>query len=283
MRTSALLAGIRIGLLVVWAANPKPLTLQHITLSQYEDGAAVPGDYTFEPGETIYFSFQVSGYKSIGDETPSVGLDYTIDVQDPAGIAVVPAVAASTDVKLDPEDKNWMPKIRHTIPIPAGAVSGDYRILITLKDRVAFNQVEGKAIFRVRGLSTPTADALMIRDFHFFRGEEDKKPLDSPHYRAGDPLWARFEIAGYKFSGNNRFEVGYGLAVLRPNGEQMFRQDDAAVEKDESFYPRRVVPAGLSLSLNKDLKPGEYTLIVMVKDKVGGQTAEARHVFSVEQ
>jgi hypothetical protein len=30
------------------------------------------------------------------------------------------------------------------------------------------------------------------------------------------------------------------------------------------------------------MKPGQYTLVVLVSDKVGGQTVESKQVFTVE-
>lgn len=268
-----------------WALNAapaKPLAIQRVTLSQYEDGPAVPGDYRFVPGEAIFFSFQVSGYRAIGDEDPKVAIDYTIEAQDPAGIPIVEAYTGNLEATLDPEDKNWMPKVRRTISIPPSAPSGEYRILISLRDRVGVNRISGQAAFRVEGHAIEASETLAVRNFHFYRREEDAKPLTVAAYKAGDTIWARFEMTGYKLGEKNRFEVGYGLVLLRPNGDTMFRQEDAAAEKEESFYPRRWLPAALSLNLNKDVRPGVYTLVLMVSDKVGGQKTEARQTFSVE-
>lgn len=270
---------------LAWAvsgAPAKPLAIQRLTLSQYEDGPAVPGDYRFVPGEAIFFSFQVSGYRSIGDEDPKVAIDYTIEAQDPAGIPIVEAYTGNLEATLDPEDKNWMPKVRRTISIPPSAPSGEYRILISLRDRVGVNQIRGQASFRVAGHAIESSETLVVRNFHFYRREEDAKPLTVAAYKAGDTIWARFEMTGYKLGEKNRLEVSYGLAVLRPNGEAMFTQEDAAAEKEESFYPHRWLPAALSLNLNQDVRPGVYTMVLMVSDKVGGQKTEARQTFTVE-
>lgn len=268
---------------LLYGANPpKPLSIQNITLSQYEDGPSAGASYHFTPGETIFFSFLVAGYRSVGDEDPKVALDYTIEARDPAKIPIVEPFTGQTEANLDIQDKNWMPKIRREISVPQSAVPGEYQILITLRDRVAVAQIHSQITFKVQARVVAPSDTLVIRDFHFYRGEDDKHPLNSAAYPAGASLWARFEITGYQFAEKNRFEVGYGLSVLRPNGEQMFRQPDAAVEKDQSFYPRRWIPAGLSLNLDKTLKPGQYTLVVLVSDKVGGKDVEIREPFSVE-
>jgi hypothetical protein len=96
-------------------------------------------------------------------------------------------------------------------------------------------------------------------------------------------LWARFEITGYKFAEKNHYAVSYGLIVLKENGEQVFAQPDAAADSKESFYPQRYVPGALSLSLDPAVPAGSYTLVVTMRDEVGGQMAESRETFQVER
>lgn len=275
-----------IGCLLTFAAvalsAPKPLSIQRIALSQYEDGPNVGAGYEFVPGEAIFFSFHISGYKAIGDEGPRVSVTFSVQAFDPKGVPIVEPVSGKVDTELDPEDKDWMPKGRATIAVPEAAPSGQYTIELAITDRVAQTQASAKAVFHVKGLTIQPSDKLVVRNFHFYRREEDRQPLTMANFRPGDTLWAKFEMTGYKFGAKNAFEVGYGLAVLRPNGETMFRQADAAVEKQASFYPRTFLPAAMSLNLDKDLKPGTYTLVVLVSDKVGGQSVESRQEFTVE-
>jgi hypothetical protein len=270
-------------LLAVASAAPKPLGIERITISDSEDGPRIPTGYRFAPGESVFFSFQVSGYKPVGDETPRVSIAYTMEVRDPAGVPIVEPYSGTVDTTLDPEDKNWMPKIRRTIVIPPFAPGGDYEILISLTARVAQKTVNAKTSFQVRGEPIEANAPLAIRDLHFYRSEDAKEPLSLAAYRPGDTVWVRFDMTGFKLGDKNRFEAGYGVAVLRPNGETMFHQDDAAVEKGESFYPRRHIPATFSLNLDKDLRPGEYTLVLTASDKIGGQSVEARQTFTVEK
>ncbi len=264
------------------AGATKPLAIQQIALSQYEDGPTVGSQYTFLPGEPIFFSFHIAGYKAIGDEDQRMSLTYAVEAADPAGLPIIEMQEGKVDTELDEKDKDWSPKVRVTIAIPPFAPSGEYTIKMGISDRVGISQVQGKATFRVKGVDIEPSDKLVIRAFNFYRTEDGKNPLTPAVYHPGDSLWARFDITGYKFGGKNAFEVGYGLEVLRPTGESMFRQPDAAVEKQESFYPRRFLPAGLSLNLDKTMKPGQYTLVVLASDKLGSQTVESRQQFTVE-
>src|SRR5262249_6408040 len=123
---------------------------------------------------------------------------------------------------------------------------------------------------------------LVARNFQFLRAEDDRTPMRQATYHPGEMLWARFDIAGYKFAEKNRFSVSYGLAVLNANGEELFAQPDAASDEKESFYPQRDVPGVLSLSLNESVAKASYFLQVTIRDKIGNQTVAIRQPFQVE-
>jgi hypothetical protein len=134
----------------------------------------------------------------------------------------------------------------------------------------------------VRGRDVPTSDTLVVRDFRFFRGEEDTKPVKIAAYRPGDSLWARFIMTGYKLGTGNQYDIEYGLVVLRADGTVAYSEPHAAAQKDQPFYPQRYQPGVLNLNFPKDQKLGEFTIVLTVRDNVGGQTCETRQQFSVE-
>jgi hypothetical protein len=265
------------------ATPPKPLAIQNIALSQYEDGPSVPVSYDYVPGETIFFSFQVAGYKTQGDDEPQVRLDWRIDAKDPSGAPIVEPQTGKVATSLTQEDKEWMPKVRQTILVPPFAPSGTYRIDILVKDEIAQAEVRKRVEFKVRGRQVEPSPTLVIRNLRFYRTEADKQPLEVAAYRPGDTVWIRFDMTGYKFGEKNHYDVGYGIQVLKPNGETTLNQPDAAVETDESFYPRAYVPAAFSLNLPNDVMTGQYTVVITVRDQVGNQKYEARQTFAVEK
>ena len=81
--------------------------------------------------------------------------------------------------------------------------------------------------------------------------QEDETALKTVAYRPGDMLWVRFDITGYKYGEQNSIDVGYDVAVLSPDGKQLFAEEDAAVEKSQAFYPQPWVPAAFNLSLQR--------------------------------
>lgn len=153
---------------------------------------------------------------------------------------------------------------------------------MTVKDELAGTTATRTLEFPVKGPSVQASDSLVIRDFRFLRNEDDIAPLRPAAYKRGSMLWARFDMMGFKLGENNKFDVGYGLAVLGPDGKELFAQPEAAGESKESFYPQRWMPGALSLSLDANVAPATYTLVVIVKDKLAGETTELRELFTVE-
>jgi hypothetical protein len=263
----------------LWGAAA-PLAVVGTMVSDRDGGAALPGSFTHDPGETMFFSFQVDGF------TPSSGsrvhLSYKLDAFDPHGVRIMEPVAAEIEETLAPEDKNWKPTVRQEIPIPPLADSGTYKIAISVTDVVGKATAAKEVPFEVHGRRVDPSDTLVIRNIRFYRGEDDSKALSKAAYRPGDAVWARFDIIGYKFGDANSIDVGYDVAVLAPNGKVLYTQPQAGSDKSQSFYPKRYVPAVFSLATKRDTRPGEYTLLLTAHDGLGSQTFEARQSFTIE-
>jgi hypothetical protein len=269
--------------LMAVAAPPEParkLAITGIAVHQFDGGPALPPNYTFVPGETVFFTFLVEGYSA--SETGQIKLSYAARPVDRQNVALVPSFSGKLEVELAPEDKNWRPKARHEFLLPSYLDSGVYRLMFLVKDELAGTEATAEASLQVRGRAMEPAATLTARNFRFLRSEDDAAPLAAPVYRPADTVWARFEITGYKLGEKNRFQVDYGLTVLSPSGKVLFSQPQAATEQEQPFYPRRWVPGILSLTGRADTKPGEYTIVLTVRDLVGHQTAETRHAFRVE-
>jgi hypothetical protein len=269
--------------LVAVAAPPQPakkLAVAGIAVHQFDGGPALPSSYTFVPGETVSFTFNVEGFTA--SENGQIKLSYTARPVDRQDVALVAPFTGKLDAELAPEDKNWRPNARHDFVLPSYLDSGTYRLVVSVKDELAGAEATAEASIRVRGRAVEPAATVTARNFRFLRSEEDGAALAAPVYRPADTVWARFEITGYKLGVKNRFQVDYGLAVVSPSGKVLFSQPQAATEQEQPVYPRRWVPGVLSLTGRADTKPGEYTLVLTVRDLVGNQTSESRHHFRVE-
>lgn len=272
-----LLAAASAGLL--WGAAT-PLTIVKATISDRDGGAALPATFAHDPGETMFFSFAVDGYAaSSGDR---VHLSYKIDVFDPHGVPIVAQSAAEIEDTLAPEDKNWKPVVREEIVIPPLSDSGTYKIVIALSDVVAKSTASKEISFEVHGRHVEPSDTLAIRNIRFYRGEDDRQPLQKPAYRPGDAVWARFDIIGFKYGDGNAIDVSYDVAVLAPSGKTLYSQLQADADRSSSFYPKRYVPAVMSLATKPDTRPGQYVVVLTAHDGIGKQTHEARQSFTIE-
>ena len=73
-----------------WAASP--LTIDRIAVHQYEDGPVLPANHEFLPGESVFFSCRMKGYRVEKDkkeeDVRGVKLGWQMSVADPAGVLV---------------------------------------------------------------------------------------------------------------------------------------------------------------------------------------------------
>jgi len=261
------------------------LAVDRIALHQFEDGPELGPSHAFLPGETVYFSCRLTGYQLAGaaDEQRSVKLSWKMQVSDPNGIPLVSESSGEIAEPVARQDKNWFPKFLQQFKIPPFAPGGAYHIKVTARDEVAKTELTSQLDFQVRGHSVEPSDTLTARNLRFVKDETDGPPLDPALYHPGETMWARFDMTGFKHGDKNHYSVEYGLAILRESGEQVFAQPAAAADASDGFYPQRYVPGAVSLNLQPNVPEGNYTLVITMEDKVGGQMAEARAGFRIQK
>lgn len=262
------------------AAAPPVLEVAKTIVSQSDGGTPLPPGFTHVTGEILFLTFSVNGFQK--DANEKVRVAYTVDTLDPKGVKTSETIANEVTAELAPQDKEWAPRVRHEITLPPLGHSGTYKIVIKVRDLVAKTEAEKTLPVEVQGHKVEPSPTLIVRNFRFFRAEEDAEALAKPVYRAGDPVWARFDIIGYQYGKGNAIDVVYGVSVNTMSGKVLWSQPEAAVERSQSFYPKPWVPGAMSITLGKDFKPGEYAIGVQVKDGVGNQNFEAKYTFVVE-
>jgi hypothetical protein len=265
---------------LVAAPAEKKLAIVAAAFSQSEDGPSTARDDQFVPGETLFFRCQVEGYKK--SDKDEIHLAYQVQAADARDIPLLASENGMVQSTLSPEDKNWLPKIRYTVIVPALADAGEYHVLVKVKDELAGTSAEARVTFLVLGRNVAPSDTLVVRNFRFFHGENEDQPLKLPVYRPGDTLWARFDMTGFKIGEKNLFDIEYGLVVLRADGTTAYSQPQAATAKEAPFYPQRYQPGELSLNMPNDIAKGDYTIVLTVHDNLGKQISETREKFSIE-
>ncbi|HYA18682.1 MAG TPA: hypothetical protein VEF06_14515 [Bryobacteraceae bacterium] len=262
-----------------WGQGPN-LAAARPVVSQSEDGPPMQGGESFVPGEQVFFRYIVEGLNA--KPADKIRLTGHIQAFDPKGVAIsVPdeQVIATT---LAQEDKEWKPKIRSQFLIPTIAPPGTYRIRYDVVDEQTKKKATGEATFSVRSHAVEPAKELVIRNLGFYRAQDEQTPLKVVAYRAGDVLFVRLDITGYKYGEQNAIDVSYDVEILGPGGKSLFSQPDAAVERSQAFYPQPWVPVEFNLNLQTTMTLGTYTLVITAHDGVGNQTATEKTEFRVE-
>ncbi len=269
-------------LLTFWlaatASAPPPLSIAALTLHQYEGGPPLGPSFRFGRGESVFVRYRVLGFARTKDQR--VHLECSLEALDERGIRLVPVQHQSIQTELAPQDKDWAPVVRHDFVIPPLLDPGAYRIVIAVEDKLSAAKAHAETSFLVHGPAVEPSPVLVARNFRFLKGEDGPVVEGAPLFFRGETLWARFEITGYKIGDNNRIDVEYGLSVLGATGKEIYAEPLAAAERSNPFYPHRYLPGILSLDLS-NAKPADYTLVVRIRDLVGGQRYEERFPFQV--
>ncbi len=264
------------------AQGPKvALKIVDPVVSQIEDGQPLEQTGSLHAGETAFFSFEVEHYK-VAESNGEVRLTAHVEAFDPRGTPIAAPDEIAIGTSLSQEDKDWKPKMRSQIEIPPIAPAGVYTIRYDVMDGLAKTRTSGEAKFNVTGPTVEPSPTLVIRNFGFYRSQDEDTPLSVAAYRAGDMVWVKFDVTGYKYGEQNAIDVTYDVAVSNSAGKQLFTQENAADEKSQAFYPQPWVPGIFNLSLKSGTTPGTYTLTITAHDGVGKQTATEKKDFKVE-
>jgi hypothetical protein len=261
-------------------AGAPALEIVKPVIAQSEGGVPVPSSFEHVPGETLFFSCRVAGYSKTAEE--KVHVAYSVQAFDPKGVPLTELYKNELMTEVGVQDKDWMPKIMTEIQLPPLIARGKYKVVVKAEDVFAKTNAELAVPFEVRGHDVEPSETLIVRNVQFLRSEEDTHPMEKPAYKPGDPVWVKFDITGYKYGAQNKVDVSYSTSFLSPSGKVLWTQPEPAVEQSESFYPKRYVAAQMGLNLLPNTKPGEYTIVLTVKDAVGGQSVESKHTFTVE-
>jgi hypothetical protein len=263
------------------AAPPaKQLKIVRPQLHQYDGGPPLASGFQFLVGDLIFVTFQISGYQ-VSPES-KVDLGYAVEAVDPDGTPFVEAIRGKIATQLSPEDKDWLPLVNESAAIPPLAWGGTYRLKLAVEDNLSKQTAKTEIEIPVRGRAIEPSQTLTVRNFRFLRTEEDADPLLDAVFHPGDAVWIRFDFTGYRYGPKNHVHVEYGIALLDAQGKSLFSQPQAAAEDEDAFYPKRYLSGALSLNLEKKIKPGQYVVVLTLRDYAGDQTQETRHEFHVE-
>ena len=261
-------------------AAPATLEIVKPVISQMEGGDPLPADWAHGAGETMFFTCRISGFAKSPEER--IHIKYSVQAFDPKGVPLSEIYANEMKEEVGPQDKEWMPKIETQLDLPPIVRPGTYKIVIKAEDLVAKTTAETSVPFEVKARDVAASPTLLIRNFRWYHNEEEPNPMARPVYHAGDAMWMKFDMVGYKYGEGNKVDVSYVASLVLASGKTIWTQPEPATEQSDSFYPKPYISGEFGISLQKNFQPGTYTMAVAVKDAVGKQTYEGKFTFTVQ-
>jgi hypothetical protein len=216
------------------------------------------------------------------DEIHKISLSYQVSAEDMHGHALAEPLSDTIHAELSAEDKNWTPKRRVSFLLPSYVASGEFHIHLIAKDLVGKAEIARDYPFHIGGVSIEPSDFVNVQHFEFLRREVDREGLTVPAYSPGDVVLARFDMAGFKLTGNNTYDLEYGLSVVQPSGKPFLDAPRAAELKSTSFFPAEYLPAVIRITTPPNAAKGEYVLTLTVRDLIGNTKHETKKSFSIE-
>ncbi len=262
------------------AAAPDALSIIDATLSRSDDGVNEPKGSVHAPGELLFFTCRIANYTKSPEQ--KVNLAYSVQAFDSKGVALLDIYKNQIAEEVAPQDKEWLPKISTEIELPPALLSGTYKITVNVEDVVGHTKASLDVPFAVKGHAIEATPTLSVQNMRYYRGEDDPAPMTKAVYKAGDALWLRFDVTGYKFGQGNGVHLNYVFSVLGADGSAIWTAPQPIVEESESFYPKPFVSGAFSIQVQAAVKPGEYAIGVKATDLVGKQTVEAKQPFTVQ-
>jgi hypothetical protein len=249
-------------------------------VAQSDGGDALPAGFKHVAGETMFFSCNIAGFtKSPQDQ---INLTFSVQAFDPKGVPVAEIYKGEAKEEVGPQDKNWLPKLETQIVLPEILRPGIYKIVVKIDDLLAKTTADLAVPFEVNGRDVAVSPSLIAKDLRWYHNEDDERAMSQAVYHPGDNMFMKFDITGYKYGENNKVDVSYVASLVLESGKTIWTQPEPATEQSEAYYPKPYVEGEFGISLNKDFKPGTYTMAVAVKDGIGKQSYEGKFQFIVQ-
>ena len=232
-------------------------------------------DFSMDAGGEVSMTFRIAGFRRERGESQSglweweeqVHLQYNIELRDPSGVLLEPPKTDEINVRLGPRDEKWQPKINWSAKVPPSAPGGNYQIQIRVKDLLNNQEVSRNISFPVMGQPVNAAIALEIQQLEFATSATG--PWFSRRvYSISETVHVRYKVVGFQISAAKEVWVEQDWSIIDPQGNIVVSRTDASVDKSQSNYPPRFLPTSFDMKL-QDAVPGEYTLRIQLRDRIG--------------
>jgi hypothetical protein len=269
--------------LLLWSAGAQTLVITDPAVSDFAGGIGVAPEFEFGAGDRVHLLFRASGFK-VDEANLSIAGDYTIDAVDCHGQLFVPPFTGKIAQQFRTLRFDWSEPVRFDFEVPSMPWPGEAKFRVTVRDTIGDRTVRTEIPFLIRSELGEPPPTLSIQRLRWFKSQYDAEalPLDAAYHR-GDTISVRFLLGGFRTGINNKYDLQYGIALRSPAKRVILSAPEAAAESKEASYPRTHVDALLSFSLERSIKPGKYSLLISVRDKVGNQQTAAEYEFQIAE
>lgn len=249
-------------------------------IAQSDGGDALPAGFKHVAGETVFFSCNVSGFSKSPEN--QINLTYSVQAFDPKGVPLAEIFNGVSKEEVGPQDKNWLPRIETQLALPEILLPGTYKIVVKVADLLAKDSADLAVPFEVAGRDVGSNPTLIAKNFRWYHNEEEQRAMSQPIYHAGDSMWMKWDMTGFKYGEHNKIDVSYVVSLVLENGKTIWTQPEPSAEQSEAFYPKPYITGEGGISLNKDFKPGTYFMAILLKDAIGKQSYQGKFQFIVQ-
>src|SRR5579872_5487470 len=202
-----------------------PFAIVKPVVAQSEGGDALPASFKHGAGETLFFSCNISGFTKSNEN--QINLAYSVQAFDPKGVPVAEIYNGTSKESVGPEDTEWLPTIETQIVLPDILLPGAYKIVVKAEDLLNKEVADLTVPLEIGGRNVTASPTLILKDFRWFHNEEEQQPMNQPLYHAGNSMFMRFVIAGYKYGEKNKVDVSYTPSLVLESGKTIWSQPEA--------------------------------------------------------
>jgi hypothetical protein len=255
------------------------LALSDVIVGEYVTSLRLPDKFAFVSGMTVYLAFRVEGLKR-ESELNLVSFDYKVEAVDALGHPFEKPVTGRITRRVAQTEVVAAPLVRASVRVPGYVYPADAKFRIEVTDRLAKIATTSSATIPIRSEHPKPSGPFEILDLKVYRGEFDESAVADPVFRPGEPVWTRFLLAGFQWKADE-YDLKYGLLLQSSDGRDVLSVPEAATERNVSPYQRAYVPGIAALRLERNVRPGNYVIVVVAADGVAGATAKASIPFRV--
>ncbi|MBI3926094.1 MAG: hypothetical protein HY319_11175, partial [Armatimonadetes bacterium] len=188
----------------------------------------------------------------------------------------------------------------NTVNMPAQAPPGEYKVQMSLRDKVGGGTTTFNSTFHVEGDAaageTPAAGetssagetpssggggALQLAEVRFAEAQEGPDRENST-FAGDEDVWVLFSLTGFEQKEDGGVWIQEDLQVLDPDGTPILDEKNLLDFQEPVDPGLDAIPAHNQITLPEGAAAGDYTVHMVVRDQLAGTSVEQKKTFKVQ-